>query len=267
VALRSPLITVMVAAAEKAARALKRDFGEVEHLQVSRKGPSDFVTASDVKTEKTLVAELQKARPGFGFMNEEGGVLAGSDGEHTWIIDPIDGTLNFMHGIPQFCISIGLQKRDQLIAGVILNPVTDELFTAEKGNGAFLNNRRLRVSARTNMADALIGTGMLFNGRGDETDHQRLLGQLARVMKATAGLRRMGSAALDLAYVAAGRFDGYWEMSLNAWDIAAGILMVREAGGFVTDLNNPDHDPLTTGHVLAANTHLHEPLKRLITGS
>lgn len=265
-ALRSPLITVMVAAAEKAARALKRDFGEVENLQVSRKGPSDFVTAADIKTERTLMAELQKARPAFGFMNEEGGVTPGTDGEHTWIIDPIDGTLNFMHGIPQFCISIGLQKNDQLIAGLILNPITDELFLAEKGNGAFLNNRRIRVSARTNMADALIGTGMLFHGRGDEGDHKRLLDQLGRVMKVTAGLRRMGSAALDLAYVAAGRFEGYWEMSLNAWDIAAGILMVREAGGFVTDIHNPDNDPLKTGNVLAANTHLHEPLKRLING-
>lgn len=265
-ALHSPVITVMVAAAEKAARALKRDFGEVENLQVSRKGPSDFVSAADIKTEKTLVAELSKARPNFGFMNEEGGIVAGADGEHTWIIDPIDGTLNFLHGIPQFCISIGLQKNDQLIAGLILNPVTDELFLAEKGNGAFLNNRRLRVSARTNMLEALIGTGLMFHGRGEDKDHALLLEQVRRVMKSTAGLRRMGAAALDLAYVAAGRFDGFWEMSLNAWDIAAGILMVREAGGFVTDLHNADNDPLKTGNVLAANTHLHEPLKRLING-
>jgi myo-inositol-1(or 4)-monophosphatase len=262
---RSALLTVMVGAAEKAARALKRDFGEIENLQVSRKGPSDFVSAADLKTEKTLIAELTKARPTFGFLLEESGAVAGTDHDHRWIIDPIDGTTNFLHGIPHFAISIALERAGQLIAGVILNPATDELFIAEKGGGAFLNNRRLRVSSRVALGDALIGTGMLYRGRGEAADHEQFLGQLRRVMGATAGVRRMGAAALDLAYVAAGRFDGFWEMSLNPWDIAAGIVLVREAGGMVSDLVGPG-DPLHTGHVLAANVALHDGLRSLIAG-
>ncbi len=262
---RSPLLTVMVGAAEKAARALKRDFGEIENLQVSRKGPSDFVSAADIKTEKTLVAELSKARPGFGFLLEESGEMAGSDRDHRWIIDPIDGTTNFLHGIPQFAISIALERAGQLLSGVILNPITDELFIAERGGGAFMNNRRIRVSARTRLGDALIGTGAPFQGRGTAADHETFLNQLRRVMAETAGIRRMGAAALDLAYVAAGRFDAFWELSLNPWDIAAGILLVREAGGMVTDPITAG-DPLVTGHVLASNATLQDQFKALVLG-
>ena len=264
-ALRSAILTVMIQAAEKAARALKRDFGEIENLQVSRKGPADFVSAADLKAEKTIVAELSKARPGFGFLLEEGGTIAGSDSEHRWIIDPVDGTTNFLHGIPHVAISIGLERAGQLLAGVVLNPITDELYIAEKGGGAFVNNRRLRVAARTKPDDALIATGIPHRGRGTPEDHQHFLAQQQRVMAATAGIRRMGTASLDLAYVAAGRFDGYWEMALNPWDIAAGILLVREAGGLVSNPFGPD-DPMVTGHVLASNVSLQEPLRALIAG-
>jgi myo-inositol-1(or 4)-monophosphatase len=263
--INSPLMTVMVDAVRKAARGLKRDFGEIENLQVSRKGPGNFVSAADKKAEEVLRDALMKARPGYGLIMEESGNIEGSDKSHTWHVDPLDGTTNFLHGIPHFAISIALERAGQLIAGVILNPATDELFIAEKGGGAFLNNRRLRVSSRVALGDALIGTGMLYRGRGEAADHEQFLGQLRRVMGATAGVRRMGAAALDLAYVAAGRFDGFWEMSLNPWDIAAGIVLVREAGGMVSDLVGPG-DPLHTGHVLAANVALHDGLRSLIAG-
>jgi len=262
-ALRSPLMNVMVKAAEKAAKTLKRDFGEVEHLQVSRKGPSDFVSAADVKTEKTLVEELSKARPGFGFMNEEGGIIEGSDGEHRWIIDPIDGTTNFIHSIPHFAMSIALQRGTEIIAGLIYNPVTDDWFLAEKGTGAFHNSRRLRVSARRNLDDCIIGTGIPFKGL---PNHDEYLRQAGRVMAATAGLRRFGAASLDLAYVAAGRFDGFWESGLKPWDIAAGILLVQEAGGFVSDLNGPGN-PLDTGNILATNAEIQTSLRKTILGT
>lgn len=262
-ALRSPLMNVMVKAAEKAAKTLKRDFGEVEHLQVSRKGPSDFVSAADVKTEKTLVEELSKARPGFGFMNEEGGIIEGSDVEHRWIIDPIDGTTNFIHSIPHFAMSIALQRGTEIIAGLIYNPVTDDWFLAEKGTGAFHNSRRLRVSARRNLDDSIIGTGIPFKGL---PNHDEYLRQAQRVMAATAGLRRFGAASLDLAYVAAGRFDGFWESGLKPWDIAAGILLVQEAGGFVSDLNGPA-SPLDTGNILATNAEIQTSLRKTILGT
>jgi myo-inositol-1(or 4)-monophosphatase len=260
---RSALMTVMVAAAEKAGRALKRDFGEVENLQVSRKGPGDFVSAADVKTEKTLVAELTKARPNFGFMLEEGGTISGADAEHRWIIDPIDGTTNFIHGIPHFAVSLALQRGAEIIAGLVYNPVTDDLFTAEKGGGAFHNNRRLRVSARRSLDDAVIATGIPHKGR---PGHDDFLAQAARVMAATAGVRRFGTASLDLAFVAAGRFDGFWEMGLKPWDMAAGLLLVQEAGGFVSDLFGPG-SPLDTGNVLAANADLYAPLRKTILGT
>ncbi|MDX2224814.1 MAG: inositol monophosphatase family protein [Rhodospirillaceae bacterium] len=263
---RSALINVMVAAAEKTARALKRDFGEVEQLQVSRKGPGDFVSAADVRAEKQLVAELSKARPNFGFVLEEGGVIAGADPDQRWIIDPIDGTTNFLHGIPHFAMSIALQQGEAIVAGVILNPATDDLFVAEKGQGAFLNNRRLRVSARTRLDDAVIATGIPHGDRVTGDRRAMYLRQLERVMGATAGVRRAGTASLDLAYVAAGRYDGFWELSLKPWDIAAGILLVREAGGFVTDLAGPG-DALLTGNILAANADLHEPLRALLAGA
>ena len=259
-AVRSATINVMAGAALKAARGLIRDFGEVEQLQVSMKGPADFVSSADFKAEKTIRTELAKARPGFGFLMEESGSSPGSDGKHRWIVDPLDGTLNFLHGIPHFCISIGLEREGEIVAGVVYEPTRDEMFWAEKGNGAYLNDRRLRVSARRGLGDAVIGTGIPFRERGD---HKTYLATLAAVMNATAGVRRPGAAALDLAYVAAGRFDGYWEFGLSPWDLAAGILLVREAGGYVSDLSG-GHDMLTSGDVLAANDHLHLPLGALI---
>jgi myo-inositol-1(or 4)-monophosphatase len=251
----------MTEAARKAGRALRRDFGEVEQLQVSNKGPSDFVSAADLKAEKTLRTELQKARPRFGFLMEEAGEIAGEDGKHRWIIDPIDGTTNFLHGIPHFAISIALEMEGEIIAGVVYNPVIEEMYYAEKGKGAFLNEHRLRVSARNRMSEAVIATGIPFHGR---PGHEPFLKQLGRVMNDVAGVRRMGTASLDLAYVAAGRCEGFWETGLQPWDIAAGILLVREAGGFVTDYKG-GQDVLHGGNVVAANPKLHKQLLDLVT--
>ncbi|HYM73004.1 MAG TPA: inositol monophosphatase family protein [Stellaceae bacterium] len=259
-AVRSPVINVMAAAALKAARGLIRDFGEVEQLQVSIKGPGDFVSAADLKAEKTLKAELGRARPGYGMLFEEGGATVGSDKRHRWIVDPLDGPTNFLHGIPHFAISIGLERDGEIVAGIVYEPTRDELFWAEKGVGAFLNDRRLRVSARRQLAEAVIGTGMPFRDRGDQPTY---LAGLAAVMAATSGVRRMGAAALDLAYVAAGRLDGFWEYALSPWDIAAGMLLIREAGGYVSDLSG-GHRMMETGDILAANDHLHLPLAALI---
>src|SRR5512146_1015178 len=259
-AVRSALVNVMAGAALKAARGLIRDFGEVEQLQVSVKGPSDFVSSADLKAEKILKAELAKARPGYGFLLEESGASAGSDSHHRWIIDPLDGTTNFLHGIPHWAISIALERDGEVAAGLVYEPLRDEVFWAEKGAGAFVNDRRLRVSARRNLADSVIGTGIPFRGHGD---HERYLRTLSAVMAMTSGVRRPGAAALDLAYVAAGRFDGFWEFGLHAWDIAAGILLVREAGGYVTDLSG-GHAMLSSGDVVAANDHLHLPLAALV---
>ena len=261
-ALRSALWTVMTAAANKAARGLKRDFGEVEQLQVSRKGPSDFVSAADVQCEKVLRQELLKARPRFGFLMEESGETASEDGHHRWIVDPIDGTTNFLHGIPHFAISVALEMDGEIIAGMVFNPVTDEMFFAEKGKGAFLNDRRLRVSSRDNMGDALLATGIPFRGR---PGHAPFLAELERVMPQVAGVRRAGTASLDLAYVAAGRYDGYWERGLQPWDVAAGIILVREAGGFISDFNGAKEN-LAKGDLVAANGKLHRPLLDLLAG-
>lgn len=257
----SPTLTVMIAAARKAGRALARDFGELENLQVSRKGPSDFVTAADLKAEKTLFEELSKVRPGYGFLMEERGAVEGSDKTHRWIVDPLDGTTNLMHGIPHFAVSIGLEREGVLVAGVVYNVVRDELFWAEKGAGAYLNDKRLRVAARNDLKDALIATGAPFNGRGD---HPRFLQEVGRVIGRTAGVRRFGAASLDLAYVAAGRFDGFWERGLSAWDIAAGAVLVREAGGFVNELDGGDF--MKTGAVIAANAALMPHLTHTILG-
>jgi myo-inositol-1(or 4)-monophosphatase len=257
---RSATINVMTGAALKAGRSLIRDFGEVEQLQVSVKGPGDFVSTADLKSEKMLRAELGKARPGYGFLMEESGAEAGSDRHHRWLVDPLDGTTNFLHGIPHFAISIGLERDGELIAGVIYEPVRDEMFWAEKGAGAFHNDRRLRVSARRHLGEALIGTGIPFIGRGD---HDRYLETLTSVMAATSGVRRMGVASLDLAYVAAGRFDGFWEFALKPWDIAAGLLIVREAGGYVSDFAG-GQGMMASGDVIAANDHLHPALLALL---
>jgi myo-inositol-1(or 4)-monophosphatase len=256
----SALLNVMIAAARKAGRALKRDFGEVEKLQVSMKGPANFVSAADRRAEETLYAELSKARPGYGFLGEEGGAREGADKTHTWIVDPLDGTTNFLHGIPQFCISIGLEREGTMVAGVIYNPAIEDLFIAERGKGAFLNDQRIRVAARKRLADAVIACGLPHIGRGDIKLGQR---ETAAVQEKVAGLRRFGAAALDLAWVAAGRLDGYWERDLNPWDVAAGILMVREAGGFVSDCDGAD-EMLAKGHIVAGNETMQKELVRVL---
>src|SRR6266581_4506024 len=258
--MRSPVLNVMGNAALKAARGLIRDFGEVEQLQVSIKGPGDFVSAADLKADRTIKAELKRARPGYALLFEESGAEEGSDPRHRWIVDPLDGTTNFLHGIPHFAISIALERDGEIVAGVIYEPIRDEMYWAEKGLGAYVNDRRLRVSARRQLADAVIGTGLPF---GDRADHTAYTDTLAAVARATSGVRRMGSAALDLAYVAAGRYDGFWEFGLSPWDIAAGMLLVREAGGYISDMAG-GHDMMTSGDVLAANAHLHLPLAALI---
>ncbi len=258
--LRSALLNVMVQAAYKAGRTLKRDFGEVERLQVSMKGPANFVSAADHRAEAILKQELTKARPGYCFLGEEGGRSEGTDQTHTWIVDPLDGTTNFLHGIPQFSISIALQRDDTIVAGVIYNPVTDELFTAERGKGTFLNDRRLRVAARTRLTEAVVACGLPHYGRGDLALFRT---EFTNIQDKVAGLRRFGSAALDLAWVAAGRVDAYWERDLAAWDMAAGILLVREAGGFATDLEGGDAI-LTKGNVLAGNDAMHKQLLALV---
>jgi myo-inositol-1(or 4)-monophosphatase len=262
-AYRSALYTVMERAVRKAGKGLVRDFGEVEHLQVSVKGPSDFVSTADLAAERALKVELEKARPGYSFLMEESGTSWGKDRDHIWIVDPLDGTTNFLHSIPHFAISVALQHKGELLAGMIYNPVVDELYWAEKGKGAYLNDRRLRVSGRRELGEALIGTGIPFRGRGNEAEHAHYLKLLGAAMARTAGLRRPGAAALDLAYVAAGRFDGFFEIGLQKWDIAAGILLIREAGGFVGDIDS-DADALTTGHVVAANAKLFEPLRTFL---
>jgi myo-inositol-1(or 4)-monophosphatase len=258
--MRSPVLNVMANAALKAARGLLRDFGEVEQLQVSVKGPGDFVSTADLKAERTLKAELTRARPGYALLFEESGAQPGSDPRHRWIVDPLDGTTNFLHGIPHFAISIALERDSEIVAGIVYEPTRDEMYSAEKGLGAYVNDRRLRVSARRQLSDAVIGTGMPFGARGDPPAY---LATLASVMAATSGIRRMGSAALDLAYVAAGRYDGFWEFGLAPWDIAAGLLLVREAGGYVSDLSG-GHSMMASGEVLAANDHLHLPIAALI---
>jgi myo-inositol-1(or 4)-monophosphatase len=258
---RSPHLNVMCNAAFQAARGLVRDFGEVEHLQVSRKGPGDFVSTADKKAEDTLYKELKKARPSYGFLMEESGEIKG-ESEYTWIIDPLDGTTNFLHGIPHFAISIGLQKENELIAGVIYDPIKNELFYAEKGGGAFLNERRLRVSARSQLADALLATGIPHVLHAENV-RDKYLNTLKKMMPQVAGIRRQGAASLDLAYVAAGRYEGYWEASLSSWDLAAGIVIIREAGGHACDLQGGE-DFFGLGSILASNQALYKPLQDLL---
>ena len=258
----SPALNVMIAAARKAGRALIRDFGELENLQISRKGPADFVTTADSRTERVLIEELTRARPGYGFLVEEGGAIEGRDKTHRFIIDPIDGTTNFMHGIPQFAISIALEREGNIVSGLVFNPVTDEMYVAEKGHGAYLNDRRLRVAARKSLADILVASGAPFMGKEGRDE---FLTELNAIIAATAGMRRFGSASLDLAWTASGRFDAFWERNLKAWDIAAGILLVREAGGVVSDLDGRDC-MMDCGHILAANDSLHRTLLDLLRG-
>ncbi len=259
--IRSALMNVMTSAALKAGRGLKRDFGEVGNLQVSVKGPGDFVTAADRRAEKTLFEELSKARPGYGFVMEESGRVEGTDQSHTWIIDPLDGTTNFLHGLPIFAISIGLEREGQLVAGLVYNPADDEMFVAERGQGAWLNNRRLRVAARRDLADSLVATGIPHLGKARE--HSRFKQELSQVMARVGNVRRLGAAALDLAYVAAGRYDAYWERGLQPWDMAAGIVLVREAGGFVTDLAGGS-DMMDKSDILAGNEQMVRGLTDLL---
>src|SRR5215213_10797743 len=258
--IRSPLMTVMTDAVMKAARSLKRDFGEVENLQVSRKGPGDFVSAADHNAEGILRESLQKARPGYGLVMEEAGVIEGPDKSHRWHVDPLDGTTNFLHGVPHFCISVGLEREGQMVAGVIYDPIKDEMFLAEKGKGAFLNNRRLRVSARRHLADAIVACGFPHFGR---PNHPHFIKEVAAVMAVTSGVRRMGAAALDLAWVACGRLDLYWERDIKTWDLGAGVILVREAGGFISDADGGE-DPLAAGSVACGNEVLHRELLGLL---
>ena len=256
----SPTITVMMDAARAAGRRLIRDFGEVENLQVSRKGPADFVSAADQKAEEIIRKALEKARPGYGFLLEEGGEVKGTDKTHRFIIDPLDGTLNFLHGIPHFAISIALERDGKLRAGVIFDPMRNEIFWAEEGAGAWMENRRLRVGARRKLTEAVVTTGIPQLGvNGGE----KFLDELARVRTEVAAVRRFGSAALDLAWVAAGRFDGFWERGLSPWDIAAGFVLMQEAGGMVIGLDKAD--PFK-GSFVAANTSLAPKLAETVEG-
>ncbi len=258
--LYSAVINVMVKAARRAGRSLKRDLGEIEHLQVSLKGPANFVSLADKRAEEMIYTDLAKARPGYSFLGEEGGTREGSDKSHTWIVDPLDGTTNFLHGIPQFAISIGLAREGTIIAGVIYNPANDELYIAERGKGAFLNDQRLRVAGRRKLEECVIACGMPHIGRGD---HAQALREIGALQNKVAGFRRFGAASLDMAFVAAGRLDGYWERNLSPWDIAAGQIMVREAGGIFSGIEGHDN-ALTTGHVVCGNEFVHGELVKIL---
>jgi myo-inositol-1(or 4)-monophosphatase len=264
----SGLITVMQKAARKAAPKLRRDFGEADALQVSRKGPSDFVSAADRTAERTIIEELRHARPDWGILAEEGGSVSGDPSKPRWIVDPIDGTSNFLHSIPHFAISIAVEEprpsgKTELVAGLVYQPLTDESFWAEKGRGAWLHDRRLRVSSRRDVSEALLATGIPFKGHGDFAEWEKVYRALGPEI---AGIRRFGSAALDLAWVAAGRFDGFWETGLQPWDVAAGELLVREAGGFVTDYRGGDQTR-ERGQWLAANDSLHPRLLKMVAAA
>jgi myo-inositol-1(or 4)-monophosphatase len=257
-------MTVMVNAARKAGRSLARDFGEVEHLQVSVKGPGNFVSAADHRAENILYDELSRARQGYCFLMEERGLVEGPDKSHTWIIDPLDGTTNFLHGIPLFGISIALQREGELVAGLIYNPATGDLYTAERGKGAFLNdNRRLRVAARPDLSTAVIATGIPHRGK---PGHDIFMRELSAVMQDSAGIRRTGAASIDLAWVAQGRFDGYWERNIQAWDMAAGIVLIREAGGIVSGIGGRQ-TMLETGAIVCGNEAIHAALQQRLTAA
>jgi myo-inositol-1(or 4)-monophosphatase len=247
-------LNVMLKTARKAGKGLLKDFGEVEQLQVSAKGPGDFVSRADRQAEKVIREALLEARPSYGFLGEEDGAIEGEDPTRRWIVDPLDGTTNFLHGLPHWAVSIALEHKGAIVAGVVYDPVKDEMFFAEKGLGAFMNESRLRVSARTRMIESIFATGVPFGGR---RDLPATLQDLARLMPECAGVRRFGSAALDLAYVAAGRYEGFWERGLKPWDMAAGLLIVTEAGGF-TGAVGPEDRPMESGDVIAANAGIFE---------
>ena len=258
--LNSPQINLITKACMKASRSLIRDFGEIENLQVSSKGPGDFVTSADKRTEKILIEELQKAHPEYGIITEETGIINKSNTKNRWIIDPIDGTFNFMNGIPQFAISVGYEEENEIKCGVIFNPIMNELFCAEKGNGAYLNNSRIRVSKKNKIKDALIVTG---GPKGASEIKDKIFSEYINVSKNVANVRKFGSAALDVAYVACGRFDGYWQRELNYWDIAAGIIILKEAGGYLDFFDEDENFPLKK-NILASNSLIHRELRELI---
>ena len=257
-------LNIMMKAARKAGRSLVKDFREVENLQVSTKGAGDFVSKADIAAEAILKEELMGARPTYGWLAEEGGEEEGKDPTRRWIVDPLDGTTNFLHGLPHWAISIALEHKGEIVSGVIYDPAKDEMFYAEKGEGAWLNDsQRLRVSGRNRMIESIFATGVPFGGRRDLPE---TLQDLARIMPTCAGVRRWGSAALDLAYVAAGRYEGYWERSLNAWDAAAGVIIVKEAGAFVRGMADEDN-VLETGSVIAANEPIWDQFAKVIRGA
>ena len=258
--LNSPQINLITKACMKASRSLIRDFGEIENLQVSSKGPGDFVTSADKRTEKILIEELQKAHPGYGIVTEESGILNKSNTKNRWIIDPIDGTFNFMKGIPQFAISVGYEEENEIKCGVIFNPIMNEMFCAEKGNGAYLNNSRIRVSKKNKIKEALIVTG---GPKGASKIKDKIFSEYINVSNNVSNVRKFGSAALDVAYVACGRFDGYWQREINYWDIAAGMIILKEAGGFV-DFFEEDKNATLKKNILASNSFIHEELRELI---
>ncbi|MDG1169486.1 MAG: inositol monophosphatase family protein [Sulfitobacter sp.] len=255
-------LNIMIKAARKAGRSLVKDFREVENLQVSVKGAGDFVSKADIEAEQIIKSELMNARPTYGWLAEEGGEDEGQDPTRRWIVDPLDGTTNFLHGLPHWSVSIALEHKGQIVAGVVFDPAKDEMFFAEKGAGAWMNETRLRVSGRHRMIESIFATGLPFGGRADLPE---TLKDLARLLPACAGVRRWGSAALDLAYVGAGRYDGFWERRLNAWDLAAGMLIVREAGGLVEAIN-PAGNPLTDGEILCSNEPIHSAFAKVIRG-
>jgi myo-inositol-1(or 4)-monophosphatase len=261
--LHSAILNVMIKAAHRAGRSLKRDLGEVETLQVSVKGPGNFVTAADRRAEEIVYEELAKARPAYGFLGEEGGLREGSDKTHRFIVDPLDGTTNFLHGIPHFAVSIALERSGVIVAGIIYNPANDELFVAERGKGAFLNDRRIRVAARRHLGEAIVGCGLPHRGRGGPADLALSRREIAAAQQNFAGLRRYGAASLDLAWVAAGRLDAYWERNLSPWDMAAGIVVIREAGGYATDLDDGEA-MFAKAEIIAGNETMHHDLMLLL---
>ncbi len=260
-AVNSPLMTIMLRASEKAARSLLRDFNEVEHLQVSRKGPGDFVSAADKRSEEIIYEELKKARPDYSFLMEESGAIEGKNPEYRWHIDPLDGTTNFLHGIPHWAISIGLEYKGEIIAGLVHDPVKDDIFHAEKGKGAFVRRRRLRVSGRNDAESSMVATGAPRRAK-DKRD--RFANEYKAMQDAGFSMRRFGAAALDLAYVAAGQCEAFWERDLKSWDIAAGIILVKEAGGFISDIDDIRKNPMDTNSILAANENLFDPIAKIL---
>lgn len=260
----SPIMTIMIRACEKAGRSLIRDFNEVENLQISKKGPGDFVSAADRRSEEILFTELSKSRPDYSFLMEESGEKGNKDSEYRWIIDPLDGTSNFLHGLPHWCISLALEHKHEIVAGLVYDPIKDDLFHAEKGKGAFMKRRRLRVSGRSSAELSMVATGA---PRRAKAKRELFNAEYNAMQIAGFTLRRFGAAALDLAYVAAGRYDGFWERDLKPWDIAAGHLIVKESGGFSSDIDDRNKNPLDTGCVLAANDQLYTPIMKALNAA